>query len=77
MALESTQLLTDMSTRNLPGGYSGRYVRLTSHMPMNKLSTQCGILNISHPCRLLRQFTGITLLFFNSSTVKMEGVCSS
>jgi hypothetical protein len=30
MALGSTQPLVEMSTRNIPGGKGGRYVRLTS-----------------------------------------------
>jgi hypothetical protein len=33
MALGSTQPLTEMSTRNLPGGKSGRRVRLTTLPP--------------------------------------------
>jgi hypothetical protein len=33
MSLESTQPLTEMSTRNLPGGKGGRRVRLTTLLP--------------------------------------------
>jgi hypothetical protein len=37
MALGSTQPLVKMSTRNIPGGKGGRYVRLTSP----RLSAEC------------------------------------
>jgi len=33
MALESTQPLVKMSTRNIPGGRGGRYVGLTTSPP--------------------------------------------
>jgi hypothetical protein len=64
----STEPLTEMSTRNLPGsGWGVRYswcIRLTTLLPsVSWLSRQCGILNISQPYRPQRPVTGIALLF--------------
>jgi hypothetical protein len=44
----------------------GRHLRLTNPPPsVSRLCRQCGILNISQPCRPPRPATGITLLFFS------------
>jgi hypothetical protein len=43
----------------------GRCVRLTTSPPsVNRMPRQCGILNISLPCRLPNSVTGIALILY-------------
>jgi hypothetical protein len=71
IVLGSTQPLTEMSTRNLPGGKGGRRVRLTTLPPsMSRLSRICGSLNVS---QLYGPVLGITLPLPLTVIIFLEG----
>jgi hypothetical protein len=63
MALVTTQSVTAMITRNLPGdkGHLAREAENLTAICESTVQTKCGGLDVSQPCEPSRPVTGITL----------------
>jgi hypothetical protein len=78
MSLGSTQPLTEMSTRNLPGGKGRPRIRLTTLPPsVGQLTRKCGSLDLSQPHGPSRPVTGIAFLTSMHDIIKRGGETSS
>jgi hypothetical protein len=73
MALWSKQPLTEMNTRNFPGGkewLAGWHVRLTTSLPsVGQLPIKCGSLDVSQPYKPLWPLRRIALPFFALTSI--------
>jgi hypothetical protein len=77
MALKSTQPLTEMSTRNLPGGKEGPALKANSLPPfVSRFSRKCGNLDVSQPYGPPRPVTGVALHFTFSLLYSLYELCS-
>ena len=64
MALGLNQAVTEMSTRGISWGYSGRCVRLTTLPPSCAVVMKSGNLNFLEPSRPLQACNGTALPFY-------------
>jgi len=69
MTLGSTQLLTEMSTRNIPGGKGGRCVGLTTLPPSCSDCLKSGSLKLLEPSGPDQACAWIALHFYNITTL--------
>jgi hypothetical protein len=68
MALGSTQPLTEMNTRCIPGGKGGRCVRLTTLPPSCAVVMKSRNLKFLEPSGPLQAYNGTALLFISVCT---------